>query len=283
MVSPGGRFGCVGCHEAKHTAPVNLNAMALARAPSEITPPPEGGVHAPDFHYDVQPVLDKHCAECHTGAKPEGGIDLSPDHTTLFNVAYGTLTGKELVKYVCDYSCASLPTRGPKYYGSHASKVVEAILTSHREEKRVAMPPEDFRRLVTWIDCNAPYYGTYTFSRPGTEGGRDLFAQAKPGLEDVYKRRCQSCHADGPEPILYRIRLPAVEESRPLLAPLAVAAGGAGSCEPGVFADRSDPDFQKLAEIFARIRGEAEANPRVDMLPGRPPLLDPDCRYVYRP
>lgn len=283
MVAPGRRFGCVGCHEAKHTAPVNLNAIALARPPSEITPPPEGGIHSPDFHYDVQPVLNKHCAECHTGSEPKGGIDLSPDHTTLFNVAYDTLTGKELVKFACDYTCDSLPTRGPKYYGSHASKVIDAILTSHREEGRVDMPPEDFRRLVTWIDCNAPYYGTYTFSRPGTVGGRDLFARGKPALEEVYNRRCQSCHEGGPDSILCRIRLPEADESRPLLAPLAAAAGGHATCEPVVFADKNDPDFQKLAKIFHEIKAEAEANPRADMLDGRPPLLDPNARYVYRP
>jgi len=262
MVRPGERFGCVGCHEPKHTAPVNLSATALRRPPSQITPPPEGGVHAPDFHYDVQPVLDRHCTECHSGAKPKGGIDLSPDYTTLFNVAYETLTGKELVKYVSDYSCASLPTRGPN---------------------RVHMPPEDFRRLVTWIDCNAPYYGTYTFTRPGTVGGRDLFATHKGALEEVYTRRCQSCHEGGHEAILCRIRLPEVEKTRALVAPLAEAAGGEESCRPVVFSDRSDPDFQKLVAIFNQVKSLSAANPRADMLGERPPLLDPECRYVFRP
>jgi hypothetical protein len=228
-------------------------------------------------------VLNKHCLQCHSGAKPEGGIDLSPDYTNLFNVAYETLTSKELVKYVCDYSCASLPTRPAKYYGSHASKAVEMLLTSHRAEKRVEMPPEDFRRLVTWIDCNAPYYGTYTFTRPGTIGGRELFAPHKAALEDVYKRRCGSCHAGGPDGILYRVRLPEVEKSRPLVAPLAASAGGEGSCQPVVFAGSGDPDFRKLVEIFHRLKSDFQANPRVDMLDRRPPLLDPDCRYVYRP
>ena len=282
-VSPGKRFGCVGCHEAKHTAPVNLNALALRRPPSSIMPPPHGGVHGPDFAYDVQPVLNRHCAECHGGPEPKGGTDLSPEYTSLFNVAYETLTGKELVKFVSDYSCASLPTRGPKYYGSHASKAIEAILTSHREEGRVRMPPEDFRRLVTWIDCNCPYYGTYTFSRPGTVGGRDLFAPHKGALEEIFTRRCQSCHEAGPDAILYRIRLPEVETSRALVAPLASTAGGVGRCSPAVFADQDDPDFRKITEIFRQIKSEAEANPRADMLEQRPPLLDPECRYVYRP
>ncbi|MFH1266017.1 MAG: hypothetical protein ABIK89_09830, partial [Planctomycetota bacterium] len=128
MVAPGQRFGCVGCHEAKHSAPVSFDVIALRRPPSEITPPPEGGVHAPDFFYDVQPVLDKHCVECHSGAKLEGGVDLAGDYTSLFNVAFETLTEKGWVKYVSGYTVDSLPTRGPKYYGSHASKVIQAIL-----------------------------------------------------------------------------------------------------------------------------------------------------------
>ncbi len=283
MVSPGERFGCVGCHEPKHSSPENRMAGALRRGPSEITPPPEAGVHGPDFFYDVQPVLDKHCAECHTGPKPKGGIDLSSDYTSLFNVAYETLTSKELVKYVSDYSCASLPTRPPKYYGSHASRVIQALRTSHRKEGRVDMPPEDFRRLVTWIDCNCPYYGTYTFTRPGTIGGRELFAPHKAALEDVYKRRCQSCHEGKPDAILYRVRLPDVAESRPLLAPLAVAAGGEATCQPAVFTDAADPDFQKLLGIFSQLQADAASNPRADMLGRRPRLVDPECRYVYRP
>ena len=145
------------------------------------------------------------------------------------------------------------------------------------------MPPEDFRRLVTWIDCNCPYYGTYTFTRPGTIGGRELFAPHKAALEDVYKRRCQSCHEGGPDAILYRLRLPDVAKSRPLLAPLAAAVGGEASCQPAVFTDPSDPDFQKLVGIFNQLKAEADGNPRVDMLGRRPRLLDPECRYVYRP
>lgn len=283
MVSPGERFGCVGCHEPKHSSPGNRIPQALRRGPSEIAPPPRSGVHGPDFFYDVQPVLDRHCAECHAGPARKGKIDLSGEYTDLFNVAYETLTGEKLVKYVSDYSCASLPTRPAKYYGSHASAVARTLLNAHREQGRVDLPPEDFRRLVTWIDCNCPYYGTYTFTRPGTVGGRELFARHKGGLADVYQRRCRSCHKDGAEAILHRIRLPEVERSRALLAPLAAAAGGEGTCTPAVFAERSDPDFQKLLAIFTQVQSESQSTPRADMLDARPPLLDPECRYVYRP
>lgn len=282
-VSPGQQFACVGCHEPKHTSPTSVDTIAMHRLPSEITPPSNAGVHAPDFYYDVQPVLDKHCVKCHTGAKPKGGVDLSADFTSLFNVAYDTLTGRGLVKYVSDYDVTSLPTRPPKYYGSHASKVLQTLLTKHREEGRVDMPPEDLRRLVTWIDCNCPYYGTYTFSRSGTIGGRELFAPHKVALNEIYERRCQSCHASETERRLFRVCLPDFDRSRPLVAPLAKGAGGEQSCEPVVFANADDPDYRKLAAIFAKVKADTDANPRVDMLGERPPLLDPDCRYVFRP
>lgn len=283
-VAPGERFGCVGCHEPKHTSPLNRLAAptAVMRSPSAITPP-EGGVRAPDFFYDVQPVLDRHCAKCHGGPRPQGGVDLSADYTNLFNVAYETLTNKGLVKYVSDYTVDSLPTRPPKFFGSHASRVVQVLLTTHKKEGRVNMPASDFRRLVTWIDCNGPYYGTYTFSRPGTIGGRELFARHKPALEDVYKRRCQSCHTSGYEPLMCRIKLPATDETRTLTAPLAKSSGGDECCKQVVFADRKDPDYVKLAGILAAVKSETRASPREDMLGRRPPLLDPDCRYIYRP
>ena len=281
-VSPGQRFGCIGCHEPKYTAPTIVDATAVRRSPSDITPPPYGGgVHAPDFYHDVQDVLDRHCAKCHTGPKPKGGIDLSPDFTNLFNVAYETLTNKKLVKYVSDYSVRSLLTRPPKYYGSHASKAIQVLRTTHKD--RVKLSPLDLRRLATWIDCNAPYYGTYTYSRPRALSGRAILDHHKGALADIHKRRCQSCHAGAPDPILCRIRLPDLERSRPLLAPLAKAAGGDQSCKKAVFADKNDPDYVKLHALFAKIRSECQSNPRADMRPDRPPLLDPTCRYVYRP
>ena len=282
-VFPGERFGCIGCHEPKYTAPATLEATAVRRQPSDITPPPHGGVHAPDFYHDVQDVLNRHCGKCHGGPNPKGGIDLADEYTNLFNIAYQTLTGRKLVKYVSDYSVVSLITHPPKYYGSHASKVIDVIRTSHKD--RVHMPPADFRRLVTWIDCNAPYYGTYTYaySRRHAFSGRAIFDQHRGPLTDIHKRRCASCHGGNPDMAMMRIRLPQIEQSRPLTAPLAKAAGGAQSCKKVVFADKADPDYKKLLAIFAQIRAETQAAPRADMRPDRPPLRDPKCRYVYRP
>ncbi|MBM4038284.1 MAG: hypothetical protein FJ290_07210 [Planctomycetes bacterium] len=291
-VAPGEAYGCIGCHERKTSSPPPTFPTALHRPPSEIIPPKWAGVHGPDFYKTAQPVLNKHCVKCHSGdkgEKPKGGVDLSPDFTPIFNVAYETLCSKRLVSYADLYHVSTLITRPPKYYGSHASKMMQVVLTTHKD--RVSLSPEDLERLATWIDTNAPYYGTYVYDRPGTTGGRDIFAKGKAVLEDIHKRRCASCHGGSAAATVLRMRLPA-ESTRALLAPLAKAAGGDAICKGKgakadeltgqplpIFADKADPDYRKLLGVYADIA----ANPRVDMLPERPPLSDPGCRYVYRP
>ncbi len=297
-VAPGETYGCIGCHERKTSVPTTVFPKALHRPPSEIAPPKWAGIHGPDFYKTAQPVLNKHCVKCHSGPQPKGGVDLSPDFTPIFNVAYETLCSKRLVSYVDLYHVSTLITRPPKYYGSHASKMMQVLFTTHKD--RVSLSAEDIERLATWIDTNAPYYGTYVYDRPGTTGGRDIFAKGRAVLEDVHKRRCASCHGNNATMTVLRMRLPA-ESTRALLAPLAKAAGGDDTCRAcipargtakgaakadeltgqplPIFADKADPDYQKLLAVYADIA----ANPRVDMLPERPPLSDPGCRYVYRP
>ncbi len=277
-LEPGQTVTCVGCHEDRRSAPPNRLAMALRRPPSEIVPPPEGA-HAPDFRHDVQPVLDRHCTGCHSGDRVEGGVDLSGDLTNLFNVAFETLTSG-YVSYVNIYSSATLALRPPRYYGSHASKLVKVLRGEHR--KHVEVPPDAFRRIVTWIDLNAPYYGTYRYTRPGTTGGQELVSgKTRSALDDVFKRRCASCHA-GDAQRARRVRIPGIERSPALAAPLAKESGGAGRCSPAVFGGKDDPDYRRMLEALTALRGELERNPRVDMLEERPEIVDESAPYRFR-
>ena len=277
---PGERVTCIGCHEPRDTAPANGTRLAFQREPSEIEPP-AGGVRAPDFAYDVQPILDRRCSQCHTGGQPAGGLDLSPEPTNLFNVAYESLAQPRYVSFVFANDSSTLPLRPPGYYGSHASKLIEALRTTHAD--RVRLSPDEFERLVTWIDCNAPYYGTYTYSRKGTIGGRELLTPTiRAGLDDVFARRCASCHASDPERA-HRVRFGDVEASPVLLAPLAKAEGGTQACGAPVFETRDDPDAQKLIATLRALAEEIRTNPREDMFAQRPPIADESPRYVYRP
>lgn len=280
QIEPGETATCVGCHEHRTCAPPNIYPLAL-RGPALKITPPLGGVHAVDFAYDVQPVLDRHCIRCHSGSEPAGGLDLSPDPTNLFNVAYENLTSRGYVNFVDIRRADSLPLRPPKYYGSHSSKLIQVLLTSHRD--RVALPRDDFRRLVTWIDCNAPYYGTYLYSRPGTVGGRELLTPAiKSALHGVFDRRCASCHGQDKSRI-EQIKFSDVERSPALLAPLAKAAGGTEKCGQPVLGSRDDPDAKVMLETLYQLADEIRTNPREDMLAERPPIIDPNARYIYRP
>ncbi len=86
-VQPGEQATCVGCHEKRTTAPLRQPPQALSRPPSQITPGPDG---SKPFSYPllVQPILDKHCVSCHSGAKPGGGIALTGEAEGHYTVSY---------------------------------------------------------------------------------------------------------------------------------------------------------------------------------------------------
>jgi len=67
-----------------------------------------------------------------------------------------------------------------------------------------------------------------------------------------------------------------------LLAPLPTTAGGTGACGT-VFTGRDDPGAKALIAALEVLREELRTNPREDVQALRPPLMDANPRYVYRP
>jgi hypothetical protein len=156
IVRPGERLGCVGCHEDRRTAVPNLAKAAAARAPS--TPEPPFGREPFLFNYlaEVQPIWDRHCVRCHDfGGKAAGTFLLAGDLTRSFNVSYMELRRKGLVKVI---GAGPAPVQKPYAWGSHASRLVRHLRTSATGKRLSA---EEFERIVTWIDINAPYYPSY--------------------------------------------------------------------------------------------------------------------------
>jgi hypothetical protein len=73
------------------------------------------------------------------------------------------LVRKKLVSQVdADPRGSFVQAAPPLTFGSHKSKVVEVIRKGHYGVK---LEREEFARLVSWIDANAPYYGTYAGRR----------------------------------------------------------------------------------------------------------------------
>jgi len=157
---------CIGCHEPKSAAPAPRLPLALLETP--VRPGPQPGENVPrPIHYttDIQPVLDKHCVECHNADKPEGELDLSGELTTFFNRSYEAIMSRKLVTFIQEFhgpqpraqktNVVQLP---PRSLGSAASPLIALIREGHYDVK---LSQEELVRMITWSDANAPYYGSY--------------------------------------------------------------------------------------------------------------------------
>jgi hypothetical protein len=182
-LQPGEQAGCTGCHESRYDSPppqAGALPLALRRAPSRLKPwyGPER-----DFNYlaEVQPVFDAHCVRCHDyGKEGAKALNLCGDLGLVFNTSYLEIRKraplrwyadkpgqpKELVKPVDDGPPEVLP---PYAWGACRSRLVEVVRSGHHGVK---LPQEALDRIITWIDLNASYYGTYACNFPNNPYGR---------------------------------------------------------------------------------------------------------------
>jgi hypothetical protein len=160
---PGEQRACVGCHEVRRKAPRLKNAFpeAMAHPVQALIPQPgDNGPRMVHYALDVQPILNKHCLRCHSGESPKGDLVLTGEPTQLWSRSYENLTKKELVSYLhtCGFGSSHVPLEPPLTFGSHRSKMVERI---RKDPCKSNISREDFIKIVTWIDANAPFYGTH--------------------------------------------------------------------------------------------------------------------------
>jgi len=157
-LQPGEVTSCVGCHEPRTSTPRSISRAVLAameRPPSKIEPI-SGVPDVIDFPRDVQPILDKHCTECHGGAKPDGGVDLTmrPSGRRIFPISYVTLlTTRGLVAHGHDAD----GNRPPRSIGSSASRLMKLVEPSHYD---VTLNAAERRLVRLWIETGAAYPGT---------------------------------------------------------------------------------------------------------------------------
>ena len=163
---PGENRSCIGCHELRRKAPKMASVRPLAmNSPAEALLPQPGETGPRMVHYatDVQAVLDKHCVGCHSGAKPKGRLDLTGEPTGTWNRSYENILGKGLVSSRhCGYGRSGFRPEAPLNFGSHLSKLAARI---RKAPCKANITQGEFVRIVTWIDANTPYYGTYRGKR----------------------------------------------------------------------------------------------------------------------
>ena len=262
---PGEVRACVGCHESRaEVGSTPQFSLALAREPSLPTPPPWGDKPI-SFLRDVQPVFDKHCASCHSGLKPAAGLDFSGGLTARYNRCYDTIIARKLVAQsnVGDDARVTMPLE----FGSHRSDLAARFLKRLRSQ-----PPkithEEWLRVVTWIDANAPYHDGFINKRLNPmpydlPNGQQL----ADSIATVHAKRCATCHETGTITRLDWIDLKQPEQSRFLAAPLAKAAGGWGKCKEPIYKDQSDPDYRQVRQLVEAAVQMAWARPRRDLKP----------------
>ena len=170
-VQPGERVSCVGCHENRMSAPTKpiTELIALGRPPSKIDPGRLGG-RPFSFVEVVQPILDKHCVECHGTKDPDGGVDLTSTPHAGFSKSYVSLTGdvdfwsngtnpknaaKALVPRFGGRNQIQVTPPGG-LYGARGSRLMRMLREGHED---VVLSPDDVRSLAAWIDSNAIFYG----------------------------------------------------------------------------------------------------------------------------
>jgi hypothetical protein len=153
-VRQGEHLTCAGCHEPKYRVAqmADRSPLALQRPPSRLKPDVDG---SNPFSYPrlVQPVLDRHCVECHA-KQPDKAISLAREPLVRnWYTSYANLVSNF---GFYDYQDAYRTT--PGRFGARASKLYELLTKGHYDVK---LSDEELHRLTLWLDCASMFYGVY--------------------------------------------------------------------------------------------------------------------------
>jgi hypothetical protein len=308
-VQPGESLGCIGCHEQRSSAPPSANRpspIALRHKASPIMPIAD----VPDvfdFPRDIQPIINRNCVACHNTDQADAGVILTGDHGPLYSHSYFSLTVTNQLGDARNRAQSNYP---PYALGSGSSPFLKMLEGGHHGVKANERE-QKIARL--WIDCGAPYPGTYAALGTGMIGGYEAneiviendsaWPETKAATTAI-DRRCMTCHQPDKRPLPHtlsdeigfsfwmpnlndrRIRrnrhivfnLSKPEKSLMLLAPLAKAAGGHGTCHndgqaPGegtVFTNTDDPDYKAIFGMCDAGHRRLEEVKRFDMPGFRP-------------
>jgi hypothetical protein len=273
---PGERQSCIGCHERRTSPLPPRTTLAASRPPVEPEPYAWGNEGRIEFYQLVQPVLDRHCAECHSGANPAGRLNLSGDKTRFFNMAYDSMFARGLVHTIRLTANDSqvIPPKRAFTFASRLRDYVEGHAEGHEE---VFLNREERERVYLWMDTNSGYYGRYERTRPETPGDRDLWAGHwfRERFLGTFNEHCRACHADFARKQFpddsHWLNLTHPAHSMVLTAHLAEAAGGwelsrpVNGQSPPRFEHSDDPVLQSLRAAIEEGRRDMLARPRMDM------------------
>jgi len=195
---PGETQSCVGCHEHKNRAPSAgpATSLAMKAGPQDLASfygPPRGF----SFAREIQPILDRHCVECHTGDEEEpfslsGKTVVVAGMQRKLSESYLALThtkgsnGQHDHPMVNWIDSMSGPAMLPPYYrGAATSKLMMLLEQGHED---VTLSVEEMEKIACWIDLLVPYCGQYTEANTWSQKELDSyahFAAKRQRMEDA--------------------------------------------------------------------------------------------------
>ncbi len=225
---PGEVRGCTGCHESRDQTPFSTESvpMALSHTPDVPVPPSWGETTLPDFELHIQPIFSKNCANCHNENNLSAGLDFSDkivdDYYQSYRTMFGLSAQDETPFWQTDVRELMHPNhKNPKLdkeslrkmeineypgqlisianrfsdnsvskvkeFGSSRSKLIEAMMDDYHQ-KNAKLSEQEWIDLVTWIDLNAPYWGSFIDKSPARNGDRPerVFVKYPNMFDTVY-------------------------------------------------------------------------------------------------
>ncbi|MCL2709869.1 MAG: hypothetical protein FWE95_03215 [Planctomycetaceae bacterium] len=154
---PGERLVCTGCHEPTQISVPNLQAKAFQRPPSTLEPE-IGHVEPITFYRTVQPVFEKSCVGCHrelqANSQQAGPVRMDFGDLRPYVFVYaGGMLGATVRSGESGGSRAM-----PGSVGAANSRLGQVLFDdTHRD----VVSAEDRRRIILWLDANAPRLGAF--------------------------------------------------------------------------------------------------------------------------
>ena len=179
---PGEHVACTGCHESANSI-YNVPPL-LNTNPKALNPVPGLGTTW-SFMRDVQPILTRRCAGCHNDSNtdtdmtmdgPYGRQSLRGKRPNLANTSPVILPYRDGMRpggagaFTRSYHDLNPYVRrpgpesdnrlmNPGEYSANTSVLVQLLRRGHYG---VQLTDSEWRILYTWIDLNAPFWGTWT-------------------------------------------------------------------------------------------------------------------------
>jgi len=168
-------LSCTGCHEDQNsTSPASNTAFLTDREIPQIVPW-YGPMRGFSFDREVQPVLDHYCVACHDGK--DHGWNVIPFELSGGNIITDYVTSLQMgeprnrcgtfsTSYLNLHQFVRRPglesdyfLLNPMEFSANTTELVQILRDGHYG---LQMDAEAWDRILTWIDMNAPYHGTWT-------------------------------------------------------------------------------------------------------------------------